>query len=64
VPVGLTRAQRCNAICPGGVETNIGRTATPSAQWAYQRLEKSFAKAVRMGRPDEIAARGSWLSSD
>jgi hypothetical protein len=46
------------------VETNIGRTATPSAQWAYQRLEKSFAKAVRMGRPDEIAALGSWLSSD
>jgi NAD(P)-dependent dehydrogenase (short-subunit alcohol dehydrogenase family) len=71
--IGLTRSIaylyaedgiRCNAICPGGVETNIGRTATPSVQWAYQRLEKSFAKAVRMAQPDEIAALVSWLSSD
>jgi NAD(P)-dependent dehydrogenase (short-subunit alcohol dehydrogenase family) len=71
--IGLTRSIaylyaedgiRCNAICPGGVETNIGRTATPSVQWAYQRLEKSFAKAVRMAQPDEIAALISWLSSD
>jgi NAD(P)-dependent dehydrogenase (short-subunit alcohol dehydrogenase family) len=71
--IGLTRSIaylyaedgiRCNAICPGGVETNIGRTATPSVQWAYQRLEKSFAEAVRMAQPDEIAALVSWLSSD
>jgi NAD(P)-dependent dehydrogenase (short-subunit alcohol dehydrogenase family) len=71
--IGLTRSIaylyaedgiRCNAVCPGGVETNIGRTATPSVQWAYQRLETSFAKAVRMAQPDEIAALVSWLSSD
>jgi hypothetical protein len=71
--IGLTRSIahlyaedgiRCNAVCPGGVETNIGRTATPSVQWAYQRLEQSFAKAFRMAQPDEIATLVSWLSSD
>jgi NAD(P)-dependent dehydrogenase (short-subunit alcohol dehydrogenase family) len=71
--IGLTRSIaylyaedgiRCNAVCPGGVETNIGRTATPTVEWAYQRLQKSFAKAVRMAQPDEVAALISWLGSD
>lgn len=71
--IGLTRSIayvyaedgiRCNAVCPGGVETNIGRTATPAVAWAYQRLEKSFGKAIRTAQPDEIAALISWLSSD
>jgi NAD(P)-dependent dehydrogenase (short-subunit alcohol dehydrogenase family) len=71
--IGLTRSIayiyaedgiRCNAVCPGGVETNIGRTATPRVAWAYQRLEKSFTKAIRTAQPDEIATLISWLSSD
>lgn len=71
--IGLTRSIaylyaedgiRCNAVCPGGVETNIGRTAAPAVAWAYQRLEKSFGKAVRTAQPDEIAALISWLASD
>ncbi len=71
--VGLTRSiaylyaedgVRCNAVCPGGVETNIGRTAVPKVAWAYERLEKSFASAKRMAAADEIAALVSWLGSD
>ncbi|HEX7745093.1 MAG TPA: SDR family NAD(P)-dependent oxidoreductase [Micromonosporaceae bacterium] len=71
--IGLTRSIaylyaedgiRCNAVCPGGVETNIGRTAAPSVEWAYRRLEKSFGTAVRAAQPDEIAALVSWLASD
>lgn len=71
--IGLTRSIaylyaadgiRCNAVCPGGVETHIGRTATAKVAWAYQRLEKSFAKAIRTAQPDEIATLISWLSSD
>ncbi len=70
--VGLTRSIaylyaedgiRCNAVCPGGVETNIGRTAQPKVMWAYERLEKSFASAKRMAAADEIAALISWLGS-
>ncbi|MBD0292551.1 MAG: SDR family oxidoreductase [Jiangellaceae bacterium] len=71
--IGLTRSIaylyaedgiRCNAVCPGGVETNIGRTATPAVSWAYRRIEKAFATQVRIAQPDEIAALISWLSGD
>lgn len=71
--IGLTRSIaylyaedgiRCNAVCPGGVETNIGRTSAPAIGWAYQRLEKSFGKAVRTAQSDEIAALVSWLACD
>lgn len=71
--IGLTRSVaylyaedgiRCNAVCPGGVETNIGRTSALAVGWAYQRLEKSFGKAVWTAQPDEIAALVSWLASD
>jgi NAD(P)-dependent dehydrogenase (short-subunit alcohol dehydrogenase family) len=64
---------RRHATVPGGAAGHEGRgpgcdrdvaSATPSVQWACQRLEKSFAKAVRMAQPDEIAALVSWLSSD
>jgi NAD(P)-dependent dehydrogenase (short-subunit alcohol dehydrogenase family) len=71
--IGLTRSIawtyrgdgiRCNTICPGGVETNIGATAMPRSQWAYERLAKSLAMAERVAAPDEIAALLSWVGSD
>jgi NAD(P)-dependent dehydrogenase (short-subunit alcohol dehydrogenase family) len=71
--IGLTRSIaylyaddgiRTNAVCPGGVRTNIGRTAQPRVEWAYQRLAKSFARGGRMAEPDEIATLISWLGSD
>ncbi|MEU7876173.1 SDR family oxidoreductase [Dactylosporangium sp. NPDC049140] len=70
--VGLTRSLaylygpdgiRTNAVCPGGVDTNIGRTATVGSQWAFDRLAKSFTRAVRTAAPDEIAALICWLGS-
>ena len=70
--IGLTRSLaylygpdgiRTNAVCPGGVRTNIGRTAVPRSQWAYDRLERSFARATRMAEPDEIATLIAWLGS-
>lgn len=70
--IGLTRSLaylygpdgiRANAVCPGGVRTNIGRTAVPRSQWAYDRLERSFARATRMAEPDEIATLIAWLGS-
>lgn len=72
--VGLTRSVayfyalqgiRCNAICPGGVSTEIeAGGAVPRVPWAYERLQPSFARAVRMAEPDEIAMLTSWLLSD
>jgi NAD(P)-dependent dehydrogenase (short-subunit alcohol dehydrogenase family) len=71
--IGLTRSiaalyaddgLRCNAVCPGGVETNIAATATPTVDWAYRRLQRSFAKSGPPAQPDQIAALISWLASD
>ncbi len=70
--IGLTRSLaylygpdgvRANAICPGGVRTNIGKTAFARSQWAYERVERSFSRATRMAEPDEIATLIAWLGS-
>ena len=55
---------RCNAICPGGVETGIGATATPTVQWAFERQLLGIALGERTAPPDEIATALSWLASD
>jgi NAD(P)-dependent dehydrogenase (short-subunit alcohol dehydrogenase family) len=55
---------RCYAICPGGVETNIGTIAVPGSQWGYERLAKIHALGERVAKPDEIAALLSWLASE
>ncbi len=55
---------RCNAVCPGGVETNIGTTGYPKSQWGLDRLTTVHGSAVRVAQPDEIAAVISWLASD
>jgi NAD(P)-dependent dehydrogenase (short-subunit alcohol dehydrogenase family) len=55
---------RANAVCPGGVETNIGTTAEPRSAWAFERSMATMARAVRTAAPDEIAAVISWLASD
>jgi NAD(P)-dependent dehydrogenase (short-subunit alcohol dehydrogenase family) len=55
---------RCNAICPGGVATNIGRTAAPRSRWGMEKLAPYQALAGGLAQPDEIAALISWLASD
>jgi NAD(P)-dependent dehydrogenase (short-subunit alcohol dehydrogenase family) len=55
---------RCNAVCPGGVETGIGASAEPTVPWAYERQLLALALAGRTAAPDEIAAVISWLASD
>jgi NAD(P)-dependent dehydrogenase (short-subunit alcohol dehydrogenase family) len=69
--VGLTRSVawyygqdgiRCNAVCPGGVQTNI--EATPHQPEHIARLGPIHQTARRMAQPDEVAALISWLASD
>ncbi|MGW1059827.1 SDR family NAD(P)-dependent oxidoreductase [Micromonospora rubida] len=71
--VGLTRSianlyaedgVRANAVCPGGVQTNIGRSSAPKVPWAYERLERSFGRVTRTATPAEISTLVCWLGSD
>ena len=59
-----TEGIRCNAVCPGGVETNIAVTARPRDPWDVQQLGPIHATGTRVAQPDEIAALISWLASD
>lgn len=69
--IGLTRSVawyyaqdgiRCNAVCPGGVDTSI--EATPREPEHMDRLSPIHASARRYAQPDEIATLISWLASD
>lgn len=56
---------RSNAVLPGAVETNIGRTATPEVPWAMERAKVALASMPpRAAQPDQIAAAISWLACD
>ncbi len=57
---------RCNAICPGGVETRIaehGARPTDEASFATL-LQRSFPRAGRMAAASEIAELISFVLSD
>lgn len=61
-----TSGIRCNAIAPGGVNTNISDTIdnnkiTPFIQ---QRIMSGMVLNPRMGEPDEIAKAALFLASD
>ena len=72
--VGMTRntaffygpqGVRTNAVCPGGVETNIAEGgAVPRVPWSFERLQTGFGRAQRSAQPDEIASLVLWLASD
>jgi len=55
---------RCNAIAPGGVETNIGQTMTNLSQFGMERQKLGNATNPRMGKPEEIAQVALFLASD
>lgn len=69
--IGLTRSVayhyakkgiRCNAICPGGVATNISvRQPDPLG---YERLQTTLASAIRTAQPEELATVALFLASD
>lgn len=71
--VGLTRnvafqyatsGIRCNAIAPGGVQTNIAATITNPSQFGAERAGAGMALNPRIGQPDEIAQVALFLASD
>lgn len=63
--IGFVYAQkgiRCNAIAPGGVNTNIGKGMNPNP-FGYERAISGGANMPRMGEADEIAKTALFLAS-
>lgn len=56
---------RSNAVLPGAVATEIGTTASPSVQRAFDRAMLAMASAPQaIADSDQIATAISWLASD
>lgn len=70
--VGLTKCSameyaksniRINAVCPGGVKTNMTETADKHLPGFLDKLAK-YEPMGRVAEPEEIASAVVWLSSD
>lgn len=59
-----TEGIRCNAIAPGGVETNIGSTMTKINHFGVSKQQLGMAINPRMGKAEEIAKVALFLASD
>lgn len=55
---------RCNAIAPGAVETNIGKTITAPNEFGSSRAFAGFGLNPRTGKAQEIAGAALFLASD
>jgi NAD(P)-dependent dehydrogenase (short-subunit alcohol dehydrogenase family) len=53
---------RTNAVCPGGVRTNID--ATPRSQFGYDTCATTFGLATRFAESEELSSLICWLASD
>ncbi|WP_404451937.1 SDR family oxidoreductase [Virgibacillus necropolis] len=55
---------RCNAIAPGGVETNIASTIKGFNEFGASRTQRAQAVMPRTGQAEEIATVALFLASD
>ncbi|WP_294553097.1 SDR family oxidoreductase [uncultured Pseudoflavonifractor sp.] len=55
---------RCNAICPGGIQTNIGLGFAKPSERGIKRTQNGMGLMDRLGDPFEIAAAAVFLSCD
>jgi NAD(P)-dependent dehydrogenase (short-subunit alcohol dehydrogenase family) len=58
-----TKGIRCNAVAPGGVETNILVNAHPNP-FGFDRMNAGTANVTGTGLPEDIAATTLFLASD
>lgn len=54
---------RCNAICPGGIDTEISDNLEPS-EFGMERVMKGTGNNIRSASPKEIANIALFLASD
>ncbi|MDQ0224024.1 SDR family oxidoreductase [Metabacillus niabensis] len=59
-----TKGIRCNAIAPGGVETNISSSMTGVNPFGMERIQPGLAINPRVGKPEDIANIALFLASD
>lgn len=59
-----TKGIRCNAIAPGGVETNIGESIGHINEFGMGRIQLGMGSNPRNGKPQEIATVALFLASD
>lgn len=55
---------RCNAIAPGGIQTEIANSMGMPNLSGYARVQKVLAAAPQPGVPEDIAAAALFLASD
>ena len=55
---------RCNAIAPGGVNTNIGMGSSVPIEFGLDKVMPGMGVMPRVGEPAEIAAVALFLASD
>lgn len=59
-----TKGIRCNAIAPGGVNTNIGTSMNMPSEFGMERAMSGASSNPRSGEPEEIAAIALFLASE
>lgn len=59
-----TKGIRCNAVAPGGVETNISASMTNINPFGMGRVQPGLGINPRVGKPEEIANIALFLASD
>lgn len=59
-----TKGIRCNAIAPGGVETNIGDSIGQINEFGMGRIQGGMANNPRSAKAEEIATIALFLASD
>ncbi|MBE6052575.1 MAG: SDR family oxidoreductase [Clostridium sartagoforme] len=55
---------RCNVICPGGVDSEIGVGISHPSKFGFSRVRLGMSNIPRSGSPDEIATIALFLASD
>ncbi len=55
---------RCNAICPGNTQTNIGAGMRQPSKLGMSKATTGYAGAIRSGQPEEVACAALFLACD
>lgn len=55
---------RCNAICPGNTQTNIGIGMRQPSERGLKRATTGYSGATRPGTSEEVSAAALFLASD